>query len=190
MWQTAQALYCSHACFEQILHVSELSEIRCLQMKQQGLLSSVTLGDHFHCMDLQRTVNYWGVCHMKGGQLSPFECFTDNAGLNCPASHRREWATMCSSFQLGVGSKKKCYHTVGQSGAETDTLLRQQSSCQLCPIKVEPHASSRSLSPPPEHNNIMPGGQLIQCFPSFGLCWKWNFKNDLQLALGFLEACQ
>lgn len=107
---------------------------------------------------------------MKGGQLSPFECFTDTAGLNCPAVTQKRMSDNVLLIPVGVGSKKKCYHTVGQSGAETDTLLHQQSSCQLCPIKVEPHASSRSLSPPPEHNNIMPSGQLTQCFPSFGLC--------------------
>lgn len=139
-----------HVSSKSSIHVRKLSEIRRLQMKQQGLLSCVTLGDHFPCMDLQRTVNYWGVCHMKGGQLSPSECFTATAGLNCKVSYRREWATMCSSF-LSVWA---------QSGAETDTLLHQQSSCQLRPIKVAPHASSRSLSPPPEHNNIMPSGQL------------------------------
>lgn len=106
----------------------------------------------------KRTVNYWGVCNMKGGQLPPFECFKYTAGLNCTASHRRQWAISVLLIPVSVGSKNKCYHTVGQSGAETDT--HQQSSCQLCPIKVEPHASSRSLSPPPEHNNIMPSAQL------------------------------
>lgn len=41
-----------HVSGKSSIHVGKLSEIRLLQMKQQGLLSHVALGDSFSCMNL------------------------------------------------------------------------------------------------------------------------------------------